>query len=93
MLIDRVGIPISWAIDGANRNGAKMFAPTRGAAAEAGLLCDVETLHLDRGYESEGVRPGCKERELDDLVIARKAKRGKKKVPATAAKSHTLGPR
>ena len=28
ILTDRVGIPISWAIDGANRNDVKMFAPT-----------------------------------------------------------------
>ena len=91
ILTDKVGIPISWAIDGANRNDVKMFAPTLDAAGEAGLLADIETLHLDRGYDSDGIRQSCKDHELDDVVIARKAKRGKKKAPVKAAKSHTLG--
>lgn len=75
ILTDKVGIPIGWAIDGANRNDVKMFAPTLDAAAKVGLLFDIETLHLERGYDSDGIRRSCKERALDDVVIARKAKR------------------
>jgi transposase len=91
ILTDRVGIPIGWAIDGANRNDCVMFAPTMDAARVKGLLLDIETLHLDRGYDSEGVRSCCRERDLDDVVIARKRKRGEKKAPAVASKTHTLG--
>jgi len=93
ILTDRNGIPIGWAIDGANRHDVRMFAPTLDAAGERGLLADIETLHLDRGYDSEGIRESCKERELDDVVIARKRKRGSLKAPATAAKTLTLGMR
>ena len=57
LLTDRNGIPVSWAADGANRNDITLFEPT--VAAAGGLLADVETLHLDRGYDlrrRQGVR-------------------------------------
>ncbi len=69
-----------------NRNDVKMFAPTLAAASKAGPLADIETLHLDRGYDSDGIPQSCKERALADGVIVREAKRGKKKAPAPAAK-------
>lgn len=50
------GVPIGWAIDGANRNDVKLLIPTLDAVAETGLLADVERLHLDRGYDSGAVR-------------------------------------
>ena len=50
LLCDRAGIPVSWAADGANRNDQVLLEPTLAAADQRGLLCDVETLHLDRGY-------------------------------------------
>lgn len=76
VLTDRNGIPIGWAIDGANRNDSVLLAPTLDAAAEQGLLADVETLWLDRGYDSLVTRERLAERHLDDAVIARKRKRG-----------------
>ena len=48
---ERHGIPVGWAIDGANRNDVRMLEPTLDVVAEAGLLADIETLHLDRGYD------------------------------------------
>jgi transposase len=53
---DGHGIPIGWAIDGANRNDVRMLEPTLDAIAERGLLVDIDTLHLDRGYDSGAVR-------------------------------------
>ena len=50
------GVPIGWAIDGANRNDVRLLAPTLDAVASIGLLCDIERLHLDRGYDSGAVR-------------------------------------
>jgi transposase len=50
------GVPIGWAIDGANRNDVKLLVPTLDAVAATGLLADVERLHLDRGYDSGAVR-------------------------------------
>ncbi len=51
----RDGIPAGWAADGANRCDRTLFESTL-AAAERGLLADVETLHLDRGYDTDTVR-------------------------------------
>jgi transposase len=90
---DKNGIPIGWAVDGANRNDCVMFAPTLEAAERHGLLGDIETLHLDRGYDSEGVRQSCRAHQLDDVIIARKRKRGSPKQPVTAAETNTLGMR
>jgi transposase len=53
---ERHGIPIGWAIDGANRNDVAMLIPTLEAIHTAGLIHDVGTLHLDRGYDSPAVR-------------------------------------
>src|SRR5665811_1863734 len=49
---DLFGIPIGWVTDGANRNDSVLLEPTLQAVADRGLLADVETLHLDKGYDS-----------------------------------------
>ncbi len=59
---DRAGIPIGWAIDGANRNDVKLLDPTLDATADTGPLVDIGTLHLDRSYdypdiERRGTKP------------------------------------
>ena len=54
--VDRHGIPIGWTIDGANRNDVRMLEPTLDDIAAAGLLVDIDTMHLDRGYDSPAVR-------------------------------------
>jgi hypothetical protein len=53
---DANGIPIGCAIDGANRNDVKLLGPTLGDVARAGLLAEIETLHLDRGYDYPRIR-------------------------------------
>ena len=40
---------MGWAADGADRHDQVLFEPTLAAAADCGLLEDIETLHLDRG--------------------------------------------
>ena len=50
------GIPIGWSIDGANRNDVVMLEPTLDAVAATGLLADIGTLHLDRGYDYPAIR-------------------------------------
>jgi len=79
ILTDTAGIPFGWAIDGANRNDSILLAPTLDNAAQRGLLADVETIWLDRGYDSEATRARLTERLLDDAVIARKRKPGTSK--------------
>jgi transposase len=88
LLTDRVGIPIGWTADGANRHDLALFEPTLLAANRRGLLVDIETLHLDRGYDSASIRALCRLFGIDDLVASRqrrtrtdRAKVGKLAVP------------
>jgi transposase len=78
---DTNGVPIGWVIDGANRNDSILLAPTLDDVAERGLLSDIETLWLDRGYDSEVTRSRLTERGIDDAVIAKKRKRGSAQGP------------
>lgn len=83
LLCDRAGIPVSWAIDGANRHDVVLFEPT--VAAAQGLVADVETLHLDRGYDNGTVKACAAAHGIDDVVCAKKRKPG-------AAASKTTAP-
>ena len=73
---DAHGIPIGWAINGAHRNDIKMLLPTLDDVARSGLLEEIETLHLDRGYDYPKIRTQLADRGLDDLNIQRRAKPG-----------------
>ena len=86
---DLFGIPIGWVIDGANRNDSVMLEPTLQAVAQRGLLLDVETLHLDRGYDSNLTLERCHGLGLTDIVCAKKKRKGEPKVK----KPLTLGMR
>jgi transposase len=78
LLADRAGIPIGWATDGANRHDTILFEPTLVAAQQRGLIVDIETLHLDRGYDSGQIRDYVTKSGIDDLIC------GKKRRPGTA---------
>jgi transposase len=73
---DRNGIPVGWATDSANRHDIPMLAPTLTSIASRHLLVDVETIHLDRGYDANTVRATLATYGLDDAVIAKRRKRG-----------------
>jgi len=77
------GIPIGWAIDGANRNDVRLLEPTLDAVADAGLLADIDTLHLDRSYDSGAVRDRLRERGIERFEIQRRGTKipGVKKQP------------
>jgi transposase len=79
ILTDRNGIPIGWAIDGANRNDSVMLEPTLDDAGRRGLLADIETIWLDRGYDSAVTRERLATRLIDDAIIAKKRKKGEAK--------------
>jgi transposase len=72
ILTDRAGIPLGWATDGANRNDVVLAAPTLDAVAARGLLEEIETLHLDRGYDNTRVATACAERGLMDVICAKR---------------------
>ena len=76
IICDRAGIPFGWCINGANRNDSVMLAPTLDDAAGRGLLAEIDTLWLDRGYDSNVTIERLTERGIDDAVIAKKRKRG-----------------
>jgi putative transposase len=50
ILTEKNGIPVGWTIDSANRNDCVLLEATLESALERGLLGDIETLWLDRGY-------------------------------------------
>lgn len=77
---DLFGIPIGWVIEGANRNDSILLEPTLQAAADRGLLQDVETLHLDRGYDSNVTVERCHALGVTDIVCAKKSTKGTSKV-------------
>jgi len=87
ILTDLAGIPFGWTIDGANRNDSVLLAPTLDDAAGRGLLGDIETLWLDRGYDSDVTRERLAERNITDTIIAKKRKRGSN----TAKKNQPMG--
>ena len=89
LLTDAAGIPVGWAADGANRCDQVLFEPTLAAVADRGLLEDVETLHLDRGYDSGPVAACAAEAGIDDILCARKRPHG----TATAKTTTPLGMR
>ena len=74
---DAVGIPIGWVGAGANRHDDSLLGPTLDTVATHGLLADLGTLHLDRGYDTQWVRAGCAERGLGDLVIAERKRKNR----------------
>ncbi|MCA1677200.1 MAG: IS5 family transposase [Actinobacteria bacterium] len=69
---ERHGVPIGWTIDGANRNDIRLLGATLDAVADAGLLADIDTLHLDRGYDYPAVRDQLAALGLEDLNIQRR---------------------
>ncbi|MGC8487084.1 MAG: IS5 family transposase [Clostridia bacterium] len=84
---DRQGIPVGWAIDAANRHDLVLLEPTLAAAAARGLLSEIETLWLDRGYDAAAPLQRLAARGLDDIVVAKKRPRG----TAEGKRPHALG--
>lgn len=73
---DAHGIPVGWAIDGANRHDIKLLEPILDDIGRTGLHLDVETLHLDRGYDYPKSRTQLAGMGLDDLNIQRRTPKG-----------------
>ena len=68
LLADRDGIPVGWAADGANRSDQALLAPTLSAADQRGLVCDIETLHPDRGYAGDPATRVCEHFGVNDVM-------------------------
>jgi transposase len=76
LVADRNGIPLAWVTDGANRHDMVLLEPTLDALAERGLLTEVETIHLDRGYSNNRARTICAEHGINEVVCAKKRNPG-----------------
>jgi len=59
------------------------FAPTLDAAKERGLLIDIDTLWLDRGYDSKACRDDISARGITDTMIAKQRRNGEPKPTKT----------
>ena len=70
--VERHGIPIGWTIDGANRNDIRLLEPTIQAIIDNGLLADIDTLHLDRGYDYPVIRQRLAVFGLTELDVQRR---------------------
>ena len=73
---DTNGVPIGWVSDGAHCRDSILLAPTLDDIARRGLLCDIETIWLDRGYDSAITRTRLAEHHVDDAVIAKTRTKG-----------------
>jgi transposase len=74
--VDRHGIPIGWSTGPANRHDIKLLDTTVDAVVANGLLIDIETAHLDRGYDFPVVRRQLAQRGLTDTSIQRRKRPG-----------------
>lgn len=83
VVADRHGVPLAWAIDGANRNDVALLEPTLDALADTGLHLDVGCMHLDRGYDSGAVRDRLRDHGFVGFEIQRRGTKvpGVKKQP------------
>lgn len=77
---DQNGIPIGWAVSSANRHDMVLLPATLESIEDQGLLEEVETLHLDRGYDNSVVRQAAKDAGINHVVVPA-VRRGKTSVP------------
>jgi len=71
LLCESRGIPLGWATDGANRHDSTLLDATLDAVDTQGLLEEIETLHLDRGYDNGVVRAAVAGAGIADLICSR----------------------
>lgn len=79
--VDGNGIPLGWALDGANRNDIPLLQPTLTSVDRLGLVIDIGTLHLDRGYDYPKIRRLLHELGLVELDIQKRGTKPPKGTP------------
>jgi transposase len=82
---DAVGIPIGWATGGANRHDIRLLVPTIDAVTARGLLPDIDTLWLDRGYAGKMTHKYLAHIGLDGPMVAKKRHPGQGKSSKTSS--------
>ncbi len=81
LAVDANGIPIGWVLDGANRNDIPLLAPTIASIDRYGLLADIGTLCLDRGYDYPKIRAMLNDVGLCELDIQKRGTKPPKGTP------------
>jgi transposase len=66
---DAVGVPIGWVAAPANRHDSVLLSATLEAIDDHGLLDDIATLHLDRGYDNGVVRTEVAQVGIAHMVV------------------------
>lgn len=66
---DRKGIPTGWVAAAANANDSVLLGPTLAEVEGHGLFDEVESLHLDRGYDNGVVRRLVADLGIAELVV------------------------
>jgi len=66
---DALGIPIGWVVASANTNDTVLLPATLEAIDDQGLLEEIETLHLDRGYDNGVVRGHVADCGIAEIVV------------------------
>jgi transposase len=72
--VEATGVPIAWVVAPANRHDSKLIEPTLAAVTQRGLHHDIETVHLDKGYDYRFVDDLIAKAGIDDANISRKKK-------------------
>jgi transposase len=75
VLTDRHGVPLGWQAAAANQPDWQLFGATVDDVAARGLIADIETMHLDRGYDNQIVRAHCQRAGVTDLVTAKRRRK------------------
>jgi transposase len=91
ILVDAQGIPLGWDAAGANRHDSLLLAATIDDLGGRAMLGDIETIWLDRGYDSDITRARLAARGITDAVIARKRRPGEPVTAAPAPSRSRLG--
>jgi transposase len=73
---DTNGVPFAYAFAGANRHDVILLEPTLSHAAERGYLSEIDTLHLDRGYDYRRTRDVCAAYGITNIVCPKKNRPG-----------------
>jgi transposase len=68
---DAAGIPVGWVSAGANRHDSILLPATLAQVGRRGLLAAIETLHLDRGYDTNNVRAAVQAAGIAELDAPR----------------------
>lgn len=83
---DANGIPIAWAPEAANRHDSQLLEETLGILDDRGYEVELESLHLDRGYDFPFIRELLEESGIEAMIpLRRKAKSHARKSKVTVS--------